>query len=116
MGFLSWISGGDARNRRLANWAKKISIAEKQQDAMWELWLAGQNEIPPSVCPFANLNQADRDYILKICSADFRPVEFGDANVLRLAAFKHFKRVGFNPDQSAILVGMMFNMVGRKDL
>jgi len=116
MGILGWLTGKDERNRRLAKWGKSVPVTDKQKDAMWELWIAGKNGVPPRIDPLSKLSQEDKDYILKICSADFRPSEFGNANVLRLASWRHFKELGFTEDQGAVLVGMMFNMVGRQDI
>lgn len=116
MGLLGKLFGGDKRNERLAAWGKSVQITNLQQEVMWELWVAGKNTKPPTVDPLSRLSAEDKKYVLKICSADFRPIEFGDANIHRLASYRYFKDIGFNEDQSAVLVGMMFNMVGRKDL
>lgn len=116
MGLLGKLFGGDKRNERLAAWGKSIPTKNLQQEVMWELWVAGKNKKPPTVDPLSRLSMEDKKYVLKICSADFRPIEFGNANTLRLASFRYFKDDGFNDEQAAVLVGMMFNMVGRKDL
>lgn len=116
MGLFGKLFGGDKRNERLVVWGKSISITNLQQEVMWELWVAGKNKKPPLVDPLSRLSVEDNKYVLKICSADFRPVEFGNANTLRIASFRYFKDVGFNDCQAAVLVGMMLNMVGRKDL
>jgi len=116
MGLLGRLFGGSKRNEKLAEWGKSVPITNLQQEVMWELWVAGKNNSPPTVDPLSRLSVDDKKYVLKICSADFRPIEFGNADILRLASFKYFKDLGFNADQSAVLVGMMFNMVGRKDL
>ena len=108
--------GGDKRNERLAVWGKSIPITNLQQEVMWELWLAGKNKKIPSPDPLSRLSGKDKQYVLKICGADFRPIEFGNANVLRLSSLRYFKDIGFKIEQSAVLIGMMFNMVGRKDL
>ena len=63
------------------------------------------------------LTDADRSYILQICSADYRPLEFGACNELRLASARCFHNdLGFTKEQAAVLAGMTFNMVGREDL
>jgi hypothetical protein len=83
---------------------------------MHELWWAGKAKRIPVLDPISKLGDSDRAHILEVCSADFRPEEFGSANTLRLASWRHFQDLGFTSDQSAVLVGMMFNMVGRPDL
>ena len=115
MGLLGKLFGGEKRNERLAAWGKSIPITNLQQKVMEELWVAGKTRKPPTIDPLSKLSGEDKKYISKICGADFRPIEFGDANTLRLASFRYFKDLGFNTEQSAVLVGMMFNMVGRKD-
>ena len=55
-------------------------------------------------------------YIMKISGSSFRPPEFGNADALRLTVFRDLISKGYSGEQSAVLVGMMFNMVGRKDL
>ena len=116
MGFFNKLFGGDKRNKKLAAWGKGVPLTNEQQIAMWELWEAAKNKEVPLIDPLSQLSDNDRAYILKICSSDFRPPEFGSANTLRLASFKYFKEMGFSAEQSAVLIGMMFNMVGRKDL
>ena len=71
---------------------------------------------PPSVDPLKKLSENDVQYIFKICGADFRPKEYGSANALRLSSYRYFKDLGFSAEQSTIIIGMMFNMVGRPDL
>ena len=116
MGLLGKIFGGEKRNKKLAQWAKSVPISSIQQNAMWEVWLAGKQKNPPAHDPLLELNEDDRKYIIKICSADFRPLEYGTASVLRLSSFKHYQEIGFTAEQAAVITGMMFNMVGRKDL
>lgn len=116
MSLLGKLFGGEKRNKRLAAWAKTVPISDAQRSAMHELWRAGQKKDVPSSDPLGKLNDDDRAYVLKICGADFRPAEFGTANTLRLASWRYFKDIGFSEEQSAVLVGMMFNMVGRPDL
>lgn len=116
MGLFSKILGGGKRNKRLAAWGKTVSLTELQQTVMWELWQSARNETVPVKDPLAKLSVQDQEYVLKICGTSFRPVEFGSADVLRLASFRYYKDMGFTSKQCAVLVGMMFNMVGRKDL
>ncbi len=116
MGLLGKLFGGAKRNEKLAAWGKSVPITNLQQEVMWELWIAGKIRKPPAIDPLCKLNSEDKEYILRICGADFRPIEFGNANTLRLGSFRYFKGLGFNPEQSAVIVGMMFNMVGRRDL
>lgn len=114
VGFL--LVGGARRNRRLAAWAKSVPISPAQAEAMRALWAAGQAKIPPHSDPLDSLSQEDATYVVKICGASFRPREFGDASVVRVASFKHFKGLGFTDRQAAVLVGMTANMVGRPDV
>ncbi len=107
--------GGARRNRRLAAWATSIPISAAQAEAMRALWAAGQAKTPLSLDPLDALSEEDAKYVVKICGASFRPREFGDASVARVASFKHFKGRGFNDRQAAVLVGMTINMVGRPD-
>lgn len=116
MGLLGKIFGGDKRNEKIAAWAKTVPLTNLQKEVMWELWIAGTNKQPPVVDPLSKISVEDMAYVLKICGADFRPIEFGNANTLRLASYRYFQDAGFNSDQAAVLVGMMFNMVGRKDI
>ena len=116
MGFLSKLFGGDKRNARLATWGKTISLTPLQQESMWELYQSMKAGVVPSTDPLQKLNDEDKEYIFKICGSNFRPTEFGNADVLRLSVFRDLQSKGYNGEQSAILVGMMFNMVGRKDL
>lgn len=83
---------------------------------MRALWTAGQAKTPPSVDPLDGLSEEDVTYILKICGASFRPREFGDATVTRIASFGYYKGHGFKDKQAAVLVGMTINMVGRRDV
>lgn len=105
-----------SRNRRLNAWARSVPLTEAQQSAMWELWQAFEAGHVPEVDPLSRLSGDDREYIKTICSADYRPAEFGSANVLRLAQFQSLIERGYNPEQAAVIVGMTFNMVGRKDI
>lgn len=116
MGLIGKLFGGDKRNVRLAEWGKSVPLTEPQRSAMHELWMAGKNNEVPPVDPLSRLNDDDHAYLKKIASADFRPKEFGSADTLRLASYKYFKDLGFSGEQAAIIVGMMFNMVGRPDL
>jgi len=116
MSLLGKLFGGTKRNERLAEWGKSIPLTEPQRSAMHELWWASKNNKVPPVDPLSKFNDDDRAYLKKIASADFRPREFGSADVLRLASYKYFKELGFSGEQAAVIVGMMFNMVGRPDL
>ncbi|MDD5327470.1 MAG: hypothetical protein PHY02_06610 [Phycisphaerae bacterium] len=107
--------GAKRRNRELDTWGASIPISNVQQEAMTKLWEASQIGKPPSQNPLQNLSSDDREYLLKICSADFRPAKFGNANVLRYAAFSTLIDKGFNPEHAAIIVGMIFNGVGKKN-
>lgn len=102
------------RNRELDQWAASIPISNIQQEAMAKLWKASQICKPPSQDPLQSLTTDDREYILKICSADFRPAKFGDASVLRAATFIKLTEDGFNAEHAAIIVGMIFNGVGKE--
>lgn len=115
MNFLGKIFSGGKRNKKLAEWAQNIPLTENQSNAMFELYIASKKKTIPNEDPLSKLNQDDRNYLKLICSSSFRPPEFGDCDVLRLASFKYFKKMGFSPEQSAILVGMLFNRVGMRD-
>ena len=95
---------------------KKVPLNEVQKKVIWGLWQTGKRKIPPQVYLLSRLDEEDKKYILKVCGADYRPREFGDANALRLSSFRYFQEIGFSVEQSAVLTGMMFNMVGRRDL
>ena len=114
--FVAVIKGTRHRNRKLDEWGMSIPVSDAQQKAMWQLWEAAQAKQPPKEDPLDRLSKDDIEYTLKICSADFRPKEFGDANALRYASFNSLLDNGFNPEQAAIVVGMILNCVGRKDL
>ena len=116
MGFLSRLFGGDKRNKRLAEWGKTVPLTNNQREAMWQLYQSMKNGIVPHTDPLENLSTDDREYITKICGSSFRPSEFGNADALRLTVFRDLQSKGYSGEQSAVLVGMMFNMVGRKDL
>jgi hypothetical protein len=108
--------GGKSRNRRIAEWAQTITLSLHEADAMWKLWQAGLSKRPPKQDPLAGLSTDEMAHILQVCGASYRPREFGDASAFRLASFRHLADLGFSEHQAAILVGMMFNMVGRRDL
>jgi hypothetical protein len=108
-----FLVGGARRNRRLGTWATSIPISPVQAHAMRALWAAGQTRTPPSEDPLDALTAEDVAYVLKVCGAGFRPREFGDASVTRVASLRHFKALGFSDRQSAVLVGMTINMIGR---
>jgi hypothetical protein len=108
--------GGKSRNQRLASWAQTVPLSQRQSDAMWQLWVAGKQESPPPHDPLLDLTPDELGHVLKVCGAASRPREFGSADTLRLATFEHFTELGFNKQQAAVLVGMGFNMVGRRDL
>ena len=105
--------GGARRNRRLAAWARSVPISPAQAQAMRALWAAGRAKTPPIADPLDALSEEDMAYVVKICGASFRPPEFGDASVARVASFRYFKGLGFNDRQAPVLVGMTTNMVGR---
>ena len=108
--------GVKRRNRELDTWGASIPVSNMQQEAMVKLWEASQIGKPPSQDPLQHLSSDDREYLLKICSADFRPTKFGNANVLRCAAFSTLIDKSFDPEHAAIIVGMIFNGVGKKNL
>ena len=109
--------GVKRRNHELDTWGASIPVSNMQQEAMVKLWKASQIGKPPSQDPLQHLSSDDREYLLKICSADFRPAKFGNANVLRYAAFSTLiEDKGFNPEHASIIVGMIFNGVGKKNL
>jgi hypothetical protein len=108
--------GVKRRNHELDTWGASIPVSNMQQEAMVKLWEASQIGKPPSQDPLQHLPSDDREYLLKICSADFRPAKFGNANVLRYAAFGRLIDKGFKPEHAAIIVGMIFNSVGKKNL
>lgn len=114
--FIFSLLGAKSRNRQLDAWARSIPLTEAQQSAMWELWQAFKSGRVPEVDPLARLSNEDREYIKTICSADYRPPEFGSANTLRLAQFQSLLERGYTPEQAAVIVGMTINRVGRKDI
>lgn len=117
MGILGWLFGGNRRNKKIAEWAKTVQYNTNQRSVMHELWYAAALKQPLQIDPVSRLSPEELAYLIKICGADFRPRQFGSCNVLRLSAFEYFiKERGYTSDQAAILVGMMFNMVGRPDL
>lgn len=112
MGWLSRLLGADDRNAELRAWGQSVPVSPAQAAAMRELWLALRAKNPPQADPLATLPGADREYILRICSADFRPREFGSADALRASCFRAAVRMGFSEEQAAVVVGMTFNDVG----
>ena len=116
MGFFKRFFCGDKRNARLAAWGKTIHLTPLQQESMWKLYQSMKTGIVPPADLLQKLSDKDKEYILKICGSDFRPAEFGNADALRLSVFRDLQSKGYSGEQSAVLVGMMFNMVGRKDL
>ena len=107
---------GKHRNHELDTWGASIPVSNMQQEAMVKLWEASQVGKPHSHDPLQHLSNDDREYLLKICSADFCPAKFGNANALRYAAFNTLMDKGFNPEHAAIIVGMIFNSVSKKNL
>lgn len=116
MSWLSKLLGADDRNQRLAAWGQSIPVSATQSTAMREIWEAAKAKRPPALDPLACLSPNDRAYIIEICGADFRPAEFGSADVPRMVLFKKLINDGFTHDQAAVVVGMTFNMVGPTDL
>ena len=108
--------GVKRRNHELDTWGASIPVSNMQREAMVKLWEASQISKPPSQNPLQHLSSEDREYLLKICSADFRPAKFGDANVLRMATFIKLTEEGFSQEHAAIILGMIFNGVGKKNL
>jgi hypothetical protein len=82
---------------------------------MRKLWWAFKAGHVPEKDPLSELSEDDREYTKTICSADYRPVHFGSANVPRLALFKDLLEKGYSSEQSAVLVGMTINRVGLPD-
>ncbi len=93
-----------------------MPLTEVQQSAMWELWQDFKAGRVPDICPLAQLSDDDREHIKTICSADYRPAEFGSAKVLRLAQFQSLLERGYTSEQTAVIVGMTINRVGQKDI
>lgn len=116
MGLLGRIFGGNERNARLADWGKTIPVSAAQRAVMREIWHAVQSKSPPDGHPLDRLSPDDIAYVMKICSSNYRPSEFGNADVLRLSSYRYFKDLGFTEDEAAVAVGMMFNFVGRDDV
>ena len=116
MGFLARIFGGDKRNAQLAAWGKNVPVSDSQRAAMRKIWQAVQSKSPPESHPLKDLTADDLAYVIKICSSDYRPAKFGNADVLRLASWRYFKDIGFSADEAAVAVGMMYNFVGRNDV
>ena len=107
-------SGAKRRNLELDSWGATIPVSEAHQEVMSLLWDAVQTKKAPKTDPLLSLSDEDRQYLIKICSADFRPARFGDSNALRFASFNSLMDDGFNDEQAAIIVGMIFNSVGRR--
>lgn len=116
MGFLSGLFGGNQRNQKLAQWGKSVPVTPEQHKAMSIIWNAVRTKTSPKGNPLDQLSDEDRAYLKHICSSDFRPREFGNADTLRLASFKYMEDLGFSVEEAAVGVGMMFNMVGRDDI
>ena len=106
-------SGARNRNNELDAWGASIPVTDVQKAAMQELWMASQIKQPPAVDPLARLSSQDLAYIRKICSSDFRPAKFGNADTLRMASFLHLQECGFAAEQASVIIGMIFNGVGR---
>lgn len=82
---------------------------------MRKIWQAVQSKSQPDGHPLERRSTNDLTYILRICGSGYRPAEFGDCEALRLASWRYFKDLGFNEDEAAVAVGMMFNFAGRDD-
>jgi len=104
------------RNRRLDKWARSIPLTDSQQSALWELWQNFKAGRIPEVDPLTRLSPYDREYINQICSADFRPLEFGSSNTVRMSQGLSLLKRGYKPEHAAIIVGMTINRVGRRDI
>lgn len=104
------------RNKKLDEWASSVNLTKEQQNAMWELWTAFKKGEIPKVDPLARLSKKDREHIKIICGVDYRPRKFGSANPLRIAKFIKDLERGYTPEQAAVIAGMTFNRVGRKDI
>ena len=105
-----------SRNSKLDTWARSIPLTFSQQDVMWELWCDFKAGRVPDRDPLGLLSESDRAYIKTICSAPFRPSQFGNADVVRLSQFISLCERGWSTTHAAIIVGMTQNRVGRKDL
>ncbi len=116
MGWLSKVLGTDERNQRLAAWGQSVPVSPPQSRAMRAIWVSAKAGTPPTSDPLSELSEADRSYILGICGADYRPAEFGSADIHRVALYKTLLSKGFREDHAAVAVGMTFNMVGPTDL
>ena len=108
--------GTKIRNEELAEWGKSIPLTPTQQEVMWDLYTSVKDEVVPSEDPLEKLTEKDKEYITGICSSGFRPRRFGNCDSLRLAMWRDLREKGYEDDHAAIFIGMMFNMVGRKDL
>lgn len=101
-----------SRNRKLDDWARSVPISDAQLAAMSEQWEAFKGKRIPEADPLARLSKEDKEYIKTICSADFRPKEFGSSDISRAALFMSVLEKGYTPEQAAVIVGMTFNRVG----
>ena len=54
--------------------------------------------------------------LYSVCSAGFRPQEFGSSDALRARAHKYYTDLGFTFGQAELVLGMFFNLIGRRDL
>ena len=105
--------------RKLNEWARSVSLTETQQSAMWELWEVFKTGNVPDADPLSRLSEENLNYIKQICSPDYRPAAFNSGkggDVVRIAQFKYLTEKGYNPTQTAVLVGMTLNKVGRRDI
>ena len=116
MGFFRKLFSENKRSERLAAWGKTVPLKALHQEVMWELWQSMQRKEIPTIDPLEKLTEDDLEYILKVCDASFRPAEVAITDPFRLNLWKELKSKGYTKNQSAILIGMRFNMVGRKDL
>jgi len=106
-------TGTNKRNNDLDAWGASIPLTDVQKAVMQELWKASQLNRPPDVDPLARLSSQDLAYTLKICSSNYRPARFGNADTLRLASFLKLQENGFTTEQASVIIGMQFNGVGR---
>lgn len=112
---LSRLLGGDRRMRRLRAWGKTVPVTPAQSAAMAALLKASRAQAPPVSDPLVDLGPDDREYLKRICSADFRPSKFGNSDVARGSVYSQAVQRGFTPEQAVIIVGMLFNRVGPTD-
>jgi hypothetical protein len=104
------VGAARSSHRRRAR-GRDITLSVAQAAAMRVLW-EHRLSAPPAPDPLEGLSEAELADLIRICSADYAR-ELGDTTNLRRLLEQGCKRRGFSDRQTAVLIGMAVNGVGR---